>query len=63
VTVGGRTRSVWILPSTTGSSSAPELLLGAGGRGFLERVDVFWPDGRTQTLTDVPMGSVNVVSP
>jgi hypothetical protein len=63
VTVGGRTRSVWMLPSTTGSSSAPELLLGAGGRGFLERVVVAWPDGSRQTLTDVPMGSARVVTP
>ena len=62
-TVGGRTVTHWMLPSTTGSSSAPEVYVGAGGRGFVERIVVTWPDGRTSTVTDVPVGTRRALTP
>lgn len=36
------------------SSSAPELHFGLGGASRVERIDVRWPDGESQTWSDLP---------
>jgi hypothetical protein len=62
-TAGGRTITTWMLPSTTASSSAPELYLGLGGRAESGPIEVLWPDG-VLTITDsVPAGTRLVVTP
>lgn len=45
VQIAGGTRVQWALPSTTGSSNAPELYFGLGGLPQLEGGTVTWPDG------------------
>jgi hypothetical protein len=62
-TVGGRTVTHWMLPSTTGSASAPEVYVGAGGRAFVERIVVTWPDGRTTSASDIPVGTRRTLTP
>ncbi len=42
------------------SSVDPRLVIGLGGAGRAEQVRVTWPDGRVQTLTDVPAGPLTV---
>lgn len=45
VELAGRTVTQWALPSTTGSSSAPELYFGLGGIENITGGTVTWPDG------------------
>lgn len=49
---------------TTGSSylssSDRRLVVGLGSASSASRVTVRWPSGRTQTLTDVPKGSITI---
>jgi hypothetical protein len=52
---GGRTVQ-WMLPSTTGSSSAHELYFGLERYNHAERITVQWPWGEEQVLEDVPAG-------
>lgn len=47
VDVGDRTVTQWSLPSTTGSSNAPELYFGVGVAHQLDEIRVTWPDGTT----------------
>ncbi len=54
----GHRQTQWMLPSTTGSSSAPELYFGLGGSAQADRVTVTWPDGTVSEATDVPAGPV-----
>ena len=42
------------------SSVDPRLVVGLGGASRADRVRVTWPDGRVQTLTDVPAGAHTV---
>ena len=42
------------------SSVDPRLAVGLGGAERARRVRVAWPDGRVQTLTDVPAGALTV---
>ncbi|MEN9787328.1 MAG: hypothetical protein RLZZ299_2592 [Pseudomonadota bacterium] len=56
VTAGGRRWTRWMLPSTTGSQSALEVVAGLDGADVAEAVEVTWPDGRTTLDTDVPSG-------
>ncbi len=57
-TVGGRTTSCEV---SGGQSylSAPEktLTFGLGGAPKIDKLEIRWPDGATQTLTDVPGGA------
>ena len=39
------------------SQSSRELLFGIGAQKRAERIEVRWPDGKRETLTDVPAGS------
>ncbi len=46
------------------SQSQKEVLFGLGGAAKAERVDILWPSGRTQTLTDLAAGRlVDVTEP
>ena len=45
--IGDRTITQWALPSTTGSSNAPELYFGVGTAHQIDRIRVTWPDGST----------------
>jgi len=54
----GHRQTQWMLPSTTGSSNAPELFFGLGGATKADRITVTWPDGTVQESTDVPSGPV-----
>ncbi|MES2644839.1 MAG: CRTAC1 family protein [Myxococcota bacterium] len=58
VTLGERVLTQWMLPSTTGSSSAPELYFGLGGAAGAARVTVTWPDGTTSEAEDVSAGDL-----
>lgn len=58
VQLGERVLTQWMLPSTTGSSSAPELYFGLGGAAGAERVTVTWPDGTTSEVLDAVAGDV-----
>lgn len=40
------------------SQSSHDLLFGLGAAGKAERIEIRWPDGRRDTLTDVPAGSL-----
>ena len=42
------------------SSVDPRLVVGLGGAARAARVQVTWPDGRVQTLTDVPAGALTL---
>jgi hypothetical protein len=56
VSAGGRTETSWLLPSTTGGSSAPELYLGLGGAPEAELLRITWPDGEVVELEGVGPG-------
>lgn len=58
VQLGERVLTQWMLPSTSGSSSAPELYFGLGGAAGVERVTVTWPDGTTSEAEDVGAGDL-----
>ncbi len=58
VHLGDRVLTQWMLPSTSGSSSAPELYFGLGGAAGAERVVVTWPDGTTSEVADVRAGDL-----
>ena len=47
IDLSDRTITQWNLPSTTGSSNAPELYFGLGTASSLRAVRVTWPDGST----------------
>lgn len=47
VRIGERTVTQWALPSTTGSSNAPELYFGVGVAHQLDAIEVLWPDCTT----------------
>ncbi len=55
VTAGARVWNRWVHAGGTSmySSGPPEVLFGLGGATRLDKVELFWPDGRTTTLTDV----------
>jgi hypothetical protein len=57
-TVAGVERTQWLLPSTSGSSSALEVYVGLGGHAAAEQIEVRALDGSTVSLRDVPAGSV-----
>jgi hypothetical protein len=61
VEAGGVGTTQWMLPSTTGSSSAAELYFGLGEHWVAERVTVTWPDGVEVVREDVAAGTVLVV--
>ncbi len=54
----GRVHYRWIWPSTTFSSQAPEIYMGLGDAQQADRITVTMPDGREQTVEDVPAGGV-----
>lgn len=54
--VGGHTVTQWALPSTTGSSNAPELYFGLGGLEQSEGGQVTWPDGSTAEIPPAQSG-------
>lgn len=56
--VAGETRVGWLLPSTTFSQSAPELIVGLGGHERAERVTVRWPSGAEESWAGVEAGAV-----
>ncbi|MFN7147498.1 MAG: CRTAC1 family protein, partial [Myxococcota bacterium] len=56
--VAGETRVGWLLPSTTFSQSAPELIVGLGGHETAERITVRWPGGAEESWADVDAGAV-----
>ena len=58
VELGDRVLTQWMLPSTSGSSSAPELYFGLGGAEGAARVTVTWPDGTTSEAEDVVAGEL-----
>jgi hypothetical protein len=57
VTAGELTTTQWMLPATTGSSSAPELYFGLGAQRRAARVRVTWPDGTVSDSDDVQAGA------
>jgi hypothetical protein len=59
-TVGDRTRTSWFLPSTSGSSSAPEVYVGFGGRGVGDLV-VTPPGGEPVEYSGLEAGGTVVV--
>jgi hypothetical protein len=63
VQLGGRTVTQWALPSTTGSSSAPELYFGLGGLSQLDGGTVTWPDGSTTDFGPAAGGETVELSP
>jgi hypothetical protein len=56
VTLGDRVVTQWALPSTTGSSNAPELYFGLGPASALDAVTVTWPDGSTSESGRASLG-------
>ncbi len=50
VSVSGNRIVQWALPSTTGSSNAPELYFGVGTEGSFDGGTVTWPDGSMTTF-------------
>ncbi len=60
--VDGETRSLWILPSTTWSSSEHAQWLGLGQAMKADEIVVDWPDGSRQTWENVEAGSTLVLS-
>jgi len=55
VTAAGRARSKWVLGGTSyAAASDPRLLFGLGPSSRVERVEVRWPSGLVQALTDLP---------
>lgn len=60
-TVAGVARTQWLLPSTSGSSSAPEVYLGFGGYPEADQVEITTLDGATVQLGRVSAGSVVAV--
>jgi hypothetical protein len=58
VHLAGRSVYQWALPSTTGSSSAPELYFGLGGVSQLDGGTVTWPDGSTTDFGPAQSGDV-----
>ena len=52
--IGDRTLRRWHLPSTTFSTSAPEILLGLGTAEQVDRLTLTGLDGHTTTWTDIP---------
>ncbi|MFM2245002.1 MAG: hypothetical protein RL071_1076 [Pseudomonadota bacterium] len=57
-TVAGVERVQWLLPSTSGSSSAHEVSVGFGGHAAAERVEVVLPGGAAVEFAAVAAGSV-----
>jgi hypothetical protein len=57
-TIGGRTTSC-VVSGGQSYLSAPEktLTFGLGAAAKIDRLEIRWPDGATQTLTDVPGGA------
>jgi enediyne biosynthesis protein E4 len=47
--------------SSHNSSSDPRLHFGLGARSVADRVEIRWPLGRTQTLTDLPAGRYHTI--
>ncbi len=43
------------------SSNDPRLHFGLGTRDRVASVEIFWPSGQRETLTDVPAGGVTTV--
>ena len=60
VTVEGRTLERWFVPTTTWSSSAPELTVGLGGAAQAEEVVISWVGGGQSTWTEVAAGRLEV---
>lgn len=56
VTVGDTRTTQWMLPATTGSSSAPELYFGLGNAADTATITVRWPDGTVETHDGIPPG-------
>jgi len=63
LTAGGRTQ-VRMVQAAGGylTQSADTLLFGLGDATKVEKVEIRWPGGNTQTLTDVRTGALNVVT-
>ncbi len=60
-TLGGVTRTSWMLPSVTGGTSAPEVYLGLGDGDVLDALVVTWPDGTRSERTEVSAGALDLV--
>jgi hypothetical protein len=58
--VGGRTFTRWVLPSTTASSSSHAVFLGLGEHGAAEQLRITWPDGSVTELGDQLPGRIDV---
>ncbi|MFZ5481708.1 MAG: CRTAC1 family protein [Myxococcota bacterium] len=63
VEVGDRVATRWMLPSSTHSQNALELLLGLGGADAADVVRVTWPDGAVTEHAGVAAGATLVASP
>lgn len=61
--VDARTLVRRLAPSTTFSSSAPEIVLGLGGHDRIEQLTARWLDGRERTWRDVEAGAIVVLEP
>jgi hypothetical protein len=56
-TIGGRTLVRELYPINTYFSQAPaEAHFGLGDATVVDRIDIRWPSGKTQSLTNVPVG-------
>ena len=55
--VDGREQTMWMLPSTTWSSSEHAQWLGLAGAERADRIEVHWPGGAVSSWSDVPAGS------
>ncbi len=64
LTAGGRTQVQSVQPGHSYlSSSTPELLFGLGDAAFVDRLDVTWPDGKTETFPGGPAGRRLTLTP
>jgi len=61
--VGERSWTWWMLPSTSFSSSAQELYLGAGGAGAFDAIEVTWPGGAVSEVEGVAPGVLALSAP
>jgi hypothetical protein len=59
LTARGRVQNAWAKASTSYcSQSQKEVLFGLGDASKVDRLDITWPSGHTQTLTDLTPGRV-----
>ena len=60
VVAEGTLRTAWMLPATTSSASSASVSVGLGNATVADSVRVVWPDGSSQSVSDVPAGALHL---